>query len=149
MFPESRINFGKLYTVEHNVKVYDFGDVRRSSLSALVKQWRWVLDANLQGNAPDINPIEKEDRDSDDDDDDDDAGPGDDDDADPEVTLPANGTALWAWTANENGQLAFQAGDTILITEWADENWGRGKNIRTGRKGVFARNYVSITTAAA
>ncbi|KAF2268654.1 kinase-like protein [Lojkania enalia] len=27
MSPESRINYGKIYTVEHNVKVYDFGDV--------------------------------------------------------------------------------------------------------------------------
>jgi hypothetical protein len=27
--PTSRINFGQLYTVEHNVKVYNFDDVHR------------------------------------------------------------------------------------------------------------------------
>jgi hypothetical protein len=143
MFPASRINFGKLYTVEHNVKVYDFGDVRRSSLSALVKQWKWVFDNNLQGNAPESNPDRDDNGGGEDEEEDDpEAGPPD-DEVELEVVLPINGKALWPWTANVHGQLEFRAGDIITITDWADENWGRGKNLRTGKKGLFARNYVS------
>lgn len=151
MFPESRVNFGKMYTVEHNVKVYDFGDVRRGSLSTLEKQWKWVLSNNLRGDATNFEPIEEEEEEDEvnggDDDEDNEAEPNDEID-EPEVALPANGTALWPWAANDHGQLAFQTGDTILITDWADENWGRGKNLRTGKRGVFARNYVSIEAAA-
>jgi hypothetical protein len=150
LFPETRINFGKMYTVEHNVKVYDFGDVRKSYISTLVKQWRWVFDTILQGNAPNMERVKEDNVNSEESGDDDNEGqdnPEDDSDVESEVALPANGTALWPWSANENEQLVFQAGDTILITEWADENWGRGKNVRTGKKGVFARNYVNINSA--
>jgi hypothetical protein len=45
--PLSRINFGKIYTVEHNVKVYDFGDVHPDSLVTLKAQWKYTLKRNL------------------------------------------------------------------------------------------------------
>lgn len=38
----SRINYGKIYTVEHNVKVYEFGDVHKGSLKRLIKNFRFV-----------------------------------------------------------------------------------------------------------
>ena len=44
----SRINFGKIYTVEHNVKVYDFGNVKPSSIRLFVlnfeKVWSIIPD---------------------------------------------------------------------------------------------------------
>jgi len=44
----SRINFGKIYTVEHNVKVYDFGNVKPSSIRLFVlnfeKVWNIISD---------------------------------------------------------------------------------------------------------
>jgi hypothetical protein len=43
MFAASRINFGKVYTVEHNVKVYDFGSVHRKYVTTLEKQWKSVV----------------------------------------------------------------------------------------------------------
>lgn len=43
---ESRINFGKVYTVEHNCKVYDFGDVHPDYIDNLSQCWRWVLTQN-------------------------------------------------------------------------------------------------------
>lgn len=150
MFPESRINYGKMYTVEHNVKVYDFGEVRKSSRTLLVRQWRWVLDNNLQGNAPDVNPLDGPAGEESDDEDESSEKLQEEEEEEgtnatvPEVTLPADGKALWPWAANSAGQLAFQAGDVIRITAWADENWGRGMNVRTGAQGVFARNYVSL-----
>jgi hypothetical protein len=38
----SRVNFAKIYTVEHNVKVYDFGDVHERYKHILKQQFRLV-----------------------------------------------------------------------------------------------------------
>jgi hypothetical protein len=40
----SRINFEKVYTVEHNLKVYDFGEVAGRHHDRLWHQWRQVCD---------------------------------------------------------------------------------------------------------
>jgi hypothetical protein len=39
---KSRVNFAKIYTVEHNVKVYDFGEVHKKSLHILAHQFNLV-----------------------------------------------------------------------------------------------------------
>jgi hypothetical protein len=39
----SRINYQKIYTVEHNAKVYDFGTVHKSDLHVFYTQWMFVL----------------------------------------------------------------------------------------------------------
>jgi hypothetical protein len=36
----SRLNYKKVYTVEHNVKVMDVGRVTRESLGVLLGYWR-------------------------------------------------------------------------------------------------------------
>ena len=46
--PLSRINFGKIYTVEHNVKVFDFGDVHKDHIPTLRTQWKYVLKRNVK-----------------------------------------------------------------------------------------------------
>jgi hypothetical protein len=38
--PMSRVNFAKMYTVEHNVKVMDVGKVSQDSLPKLIGYWR-------------------------------------------------------------------------------------------------------------
>ena len=43
--PMARINFARTYTVEHNVKVYHFGNVLKDDLSVLMEQWQRVLQA--------------------------------------------------------------------------------------------------------
>lgn len=44
--PNSRINFNKIYTIEHNVKVYEFGEVHRDSRRTLQKHFQacWQID---------------------------------------------------------------------------------------------------------
>lgn len=42
----ARVNFGKVYTVEHNVKVLDFGEVHQGFMLTLLTQWRWVWGRN-------------------------------------------------------------------------------------------------------
>jgi hypothetical protein len=49
----SRVDFSRFYTVEHNVKVFDFGDVDRSHLGRLQSQWITIITngapASLEG----------------------------------------------------------------------------------------------------
>ena len=40
---KSRVNFAKIYTVGHNVEVYDFGDVHSDYMTTLKCQWTYVL----------------------------------------------------------------------------------------------------------
>jgi hypothetical protein len=49
MDPMSRINFAKIYTIEHNVKVMDFGDVHEDSIHVLEEQWKWALTQDTTG----------------------------------------------------------------------------------------------------
>jgi hypothetical protein len=58
LHPLYRINFSKIYTVEHNVKVYNFGDVRKEHIHRLRRQWHHVLDQDLHA------PGREEDRES-------------------------------------------------------------------------------------
>lgn len=39
MEPMSRLNYGKLYTIEHNLKVEHFGDIHGESLQILMRQF--------------------------------------------------------------------------------------------------------------
>ena len=36
----SHVNYNKVYTVEHNVKVYDFGEVHPDDLREFLSTWR-------------------------------------------------------------------------------------------------------------
>ena len=46
--PMSRLNYKKIYTVEHNVKVMGVGRVTRGSLAALLGYWRNTLHPPLE-----------------------------------------------------------------------------------------------------
>lgn len=52
----SRIHFGKIYTVEHNVRVRALGMVHKDSHGTLMRQWRtaWnkTFDQNSRSNCP-------------------------------------------------------------------------------------------------
>jgi hypothetical protein len=41
--PMSRIDFGRIYTVDHTVKVYDFGKVHENYLERFFNQWIHVI----------------------------------------------------------------------------------------------------------
>jgi hypothetical protein len=44
----SRIDFARMYTVEHNVKVYEFGEVHRDALDRLIKQWFFIIQDGIR-----------------------------------------------------------------------------------------------------
>jgi hypothetical protein len=131
MFDSSRINYAKLYTVEHNVKVHDFGDVHSDSMSQLQTQWDYVLRCDLQGNPrPETAPLA--------------AQPLPTVQEDPPA-LPVHGTAINVWNdTTREDQLMLDINDRVYVIEWADENWARGRNERTGYLGLFPRGYVNL-----
>ena len=45
LHPMARINFARTYTVEHSVKVYDFGDVHKDDLYHLSNNWRTTVES--------------------------------------------------------------------------------------------------------
>jgi hypothetical protein len=49
MDTKSRINYGKLYTIEHNVKVFNFGMVKTDDIRLLLTQWKDVLNDTTGG----------------------------------------------------------------------------------------------------
>jgi hypothetical protein len=49
MDPMARVNFGKIYTVEHNVKVYNFGEVHEEYVELLKHQWMSVFSCDARG----------------------------------------------------------------------------------------------------
>jgi hypothetical protein len=115
MFDESRVNFGKMYTVEHNVKVYDFGDVHKSSLSTLEKQWKSVINSETSK----LPRVEEE--------------------RIGEIALPTHGTAIYPYTATQEGYLSFEKDHRILVRSWYNDDWGKGRNETTGFEGLFPR----------
>lgn len=54
----SRLNFGKIYTVEHNVKVFDFGQVRAEYGLVLQRQFRDVFNRRMQSTAYPVGTIQ-------------------------------------------------------------------------------------------
>lgn len=56
--PCSRVNFGKVYTIEHNVKVKSWGMVNRDSMQALLFQFRdvWATMFGAPAGLPGSNP---------------------------------------------------------------------------------------------
>lgn len=55
-------------------------------------------------------------------------------------SIPSRAKALYDFHGTEQGDLSFQAGDTIQITGEEDEMWWRGT--LDGRTGIFPSNYV-------
>jgi hypothetical protein len=48
----ARIDFGRIYTVEHNVKVYEFGEVSEYFMDRFMRQWLKIFSKRL-----DMSPI--------------------------------------------------------------------------------------------
>jgi hypothetical protein len=70
MHPKARINYAKPYSVEHNLRVYDFGMVHKNYLTGLRAQYDWVrnlLDAQDKENHGQANSDGDDDDDSEDD----------------------------------------------------------------------------------
>ena len=53
-------------------------------------------------------------------------------------------TALYAYTSPDAGDLELQPNDHIVVTEYMNAEWWKGRSSRTGHEGIFPRSYVQI-----
>lgn len=83
----SRLNYDKVYTVEHNLKVYEFGEIRKEHLSRFLRNWRKVWQELHEA---DDDEDDSDDSDADEDDNEVDAGEGGDPEANPQVMIQHN-----------------------------------------------------------
>ena len=49
--------------------------------------------------------------------------------------------ALYDFEANEDGEMSFTEGDTLIVEERIDSDWTRGTNVRTGASGLYPALY--------
>jgi hypothetical protein len=125
----SRINYGRIYTVEHYVRVKEFGDVHEKYIKRLRKQWWYIQSKEMHA---------------------DDVTDGDEDDAKDEESSPAEpreqSTYLqWVtacWDFNEPRLMKMKKGDRIGVTDYTTSDWWKGLNVRTNEVNLFPSNYV-------
>lgn len=53
-------------------------------------------------------------------------------------------TALYAYNAQDPGDLAIMPNDRIAVLEYTNGDWWKGRNERTGQEGIFPRSYVQV-----
>jgi hypothetical protein len=146
MSATARINYGRMYTVRHDVPVYDFGIVEEGNLHVLNGQWRAVLNYKTglrSGRSEDEHSESRLDheviRDS-------------------SQTLQVSATSddscwqqpatvKWDYQPDDDGfdnqELELQAGDQVRIKEIHNEHWVWGICVRTDSEGYIPRANVT------
>ncbi|KAL6857904.1 protein that induces appearance of [PIN+] prion when overproduced [Amphichorda felina] len=56
----------------------------------------------------------------------------------------AQARALYRYEASDARDVSFEKDDKISVHEYMNEDWWMGQNDRTGREGIFPRNYVLV-----
>ena len=56
-------------------------------------------------------------------------------------------TVLHDFLAETDEDLEMRVGDTIVILETVDNDWGFGRNVNTGKSGIFPWNFVDANAA--
>ena len=57
-------------------------------------------------------------------------------------------TALYAYPASDDGDLALQPGDRVAVTEYVNAEWWKGRAEQSGAEGIFPRSYVRVEEEA-
>ena len=56
----------------------------------------------------------------------------------------ATASALYEYHPSDAGDLAILPNDRVIITEFMNADWAKGRSERTGMEGIFPRSYVAI-----
>lgn len=143
MEPETRLNFGKTYTVKHNVPVQDFGMVDSEQIQGLVRRWQRITMEPDSGNA---RPAESSSLVS--------------TEAAPTAPFPrldppqavyvdlGEATRNYAAPAFETRQLSLEKGDRLSIIEWPYDDWAQAYNMRTSQTGLVPLQYINLYRTA-
>lgn len=51
-------------------------------------------------------------------------------------------TAMYQYNAQDAGDLALMPNDKVVVTEYMNNEWWKGRNERTGQEGIFPASYV-------
>ncbi|KAF2468430.1 SH3-domain-containing protein [Lindgomyces ingoldianus] len=54
----------------------------------------------------------------------------------------AHATAMYQYNAQDAGDLALMPNDNVVVTEYMNNEWWKGRNERTGQEGIFPASYV-------
>jgi hypothetical protein len=54
----------------------------------------------------------------------------------------AYASAMYQYNAQDAGDLALMPNDKVVVTEYMNNEWWKGKNERTGQEGIFPASYV-------
>ena len=54
----------------------------------------------------------------------------------------AYASATYQYNAQDAGDLALQPNDKVVVTEYMNNEWWKGRNERTGMEGIFPASYV-------
>ncbi|ORY07663.1 hypothetical protein BCR34DRAFT_18008 [Clohesyomyces aquaticus] len=54
----------------------------------------------------------------------------------------AHATAMYQYNAQDAGDLALMPNDKVVVTEYMNNEWWKGRNERTGQEGIFPASYV-------
>lgn len=68
--------------------------------------------------------------------------------ATPSNTKPiiAHARALYRYAASDARDVSFEKDDKVAVHEYMNADWWMGQNMRTGKEGIFPRNYVLVET---
>lgn len=66
----------------------------------------------------------------------------------PVKPVVAHARALYRYSGPDARDLALERDDQIAVHEYMNSDWCMGRNLRTGREGIFPRNYVQIDEKA-
>ena len=54
----------------------------------------------------------------------------------------AHASAMYQYNAQDAGDLALMPNDRVVVTEYMNNEWWKGRNERTGMEGIFPASYV-------
>ncbi|KAK4102224.1 SH3-domain-containing protein [Parathielavia hyrcaniae] len=57
--------------------------------------------------------------------------------------------ALYRYAGTDARDVSFERDDTVAVLEYMNADWWMGRNLRTGREGIFPRSYVVVVDGAA
>lgn len=57
--------------------------------------------------------------------------------------------ALYPYTANDSNDCTFVVNDEIIVYEKVNDDWWMGKNVRSGKEGVFPASYTNPKSTGA
>lgn len=117
----SRLDYSRVYTVDHFVKVKEFGDVHKTHVKRLRKQWWLVFQESMKDEISD---------------------------SEDEEESEADWVVAWQAYNERPDMMQLWIGDRIRVTDYTTDAWWKGVNERSGIENLFPASYVRRESAS-